>query len=153
MDSIREKIIQEIDYALSQLLTANDFNCNCGANRERGRKSWEDADAPCMTIFPGFESGERASYGGDQMVMPVRVEIFDNRNESITTSEQCEKMLADLREVMRRASPSLIAGFVEDIQYTGGGFEDYPKESVKTIGVVALYDITYQTKLGDPYKQ
>lgn len=152
-DSIRERIIQEIDYALSQLMTANGFNCNCGATRERGRKSWEETDLPCLSLFPGIETAARTAYGMDQMVMPIRVDMLDNYTGDTTANHKGEKMLADIKEVMRRSRATLLAGLAEDIQYTGGGMEDFPELKTKTVGVTASFNITYQTRLGDPYNQ
>lgn len=151
-DSIRERIIQEIDAVLADLLIASGFNCNCGANKERGRKSWEESDLPCLSLFPGVESAQRSAYSGDTMVMPIKIDLLDNYSAS-NPSTIGERMLADVREIMRRARPVLLAGLVEDIQYKGGGIEDYPEQKTKTIGVTASFDITYSTKLGDPYNQ
>lgn len=152
MESIRELIIQDIDTALAELTTANGFNCNCGANRERGRRSWEDADLPCMSIFPAVEAASRSAYGMDKMVMPVRVDMLDNYT-SETASVKGEKMLADVKDAIRQARATLLTGYISDIQYTGGGIEEYPELKTKTVGVTASFNITYETKLGDPYNQ
>lgn len=40
-----------------------------------------------------------------------------------------------------------------DIAYVGGGTDDYPEGAGETVGAFALFNITYETKAGDPYNQ
>jgi len=158
-DSIRERIIQEFKYVGQQLTVANGFNSDCGSDVKRGRVKWEENDAPCMSIFPQPETASRTAYGKDSMVMPMKFDVLETYESLVSehgeeaASVMGEKVIADIREVIRRSYTILLDGLVQDIQYTGGGIQDYPELSKKTVGVTATFDVTYVTKLGDPYNQ
>ncbi|MGB5217113.1 MAG: hypothetical protein WBN66_02325 [Smithella sp.] len=161
-DSIRERIIQEVEAGLSILRTANGFNSDCGRLIERGKKEWDDTDAPCMSIFPGIETADDTGYRADKNVMPMTLNLFDTYTNTVSTvtgkpvsgaSVKGEKMFADAKEAMKRVFTILTAGLVQNIQYKGGGIQDYPGLETKTIGVIATFDITYETKRNDPYNQ
>lgn len=162
MDPIRERIIQEIEVGLGILTIAGGFNSNCGRLIERGKVQWDDEDSPCMSIFPGVEIAERTAYGRDSMKMPLSLNAFDSYLDTISTvtgkpvsgaSAKGEKILADLREAMRKVFKILTQGLVQDIRYTGGGMQDFPELTKKTVGVIASFEITYETKVNDPYNQ
>ena len=161
-DSIRERIIQEVEAGLSILTLANGFNTNCGRLIERGKKEWDDTDAPCMSIFPGIETADNTGYGVDKNVMPVVLNLLDTYTNTVSAvtgktvsgaSAKGEKMFADAKEAIKRVFTVLTAGLVQDIQYKGGGIQDYPGLETKIIGVMATFDITYETKRNDPYNQ
>jgi len=158
MDSIRERIIQEFKYVAQQLTTGNGFNSNCGLNVKRCRIKWEDADTPCMSIFPKPETASRLATGKDLMSMPMQFEVLETYGSLVlefgdeAASVMGERVIADIREVIRRSYKILLEGLVQDIQYTSSGHE-YPELSKKTVGVTATFDVTYVTKLGDPYNQ
>jgi len=161
-DSIRERIIQEVEAGLSVLTIANGFNSDCGRLIERAKINWDDTDAPCMSIFPGIETAANTEYRIDKNVMPMVLNLLDtytNTTSAITgkpvsgASVKSEKMLADAKEAMKRVFSVLTAGMVQDIQYKGGGVQEYPGLEKKIIGVIATFDITYETKHNDPYNQ
>ena len=157
-DSIRERIIQEFKYVAQQLTVANGFNSDCGNNVTRGRMDWE-ADDRCMSIFPQPETASRLATGKDLMIMPMKFDVLEEYEDLFpefgdeAASVMGERVIADIREVIRRSYRILLGGLVQDIFYTGGGIQDYPKLSKKTVGVTATFDVTYVTKLGDPYNQ
>lgn len=45
------------------------------------------------------------------------------------------------------------AGLADDIRYTRGGPEGYPRSEETTVGVKATFEITYRTVPGNPYAQ
>jgi hypothetical protein len=112
-----------------------------------------------MSIFPQPETASRTAYGKDSMVMPMKFDVLETYESLVSehgeeaASVMGEKVIADIREVIRRSYTILLDGLVQDIQYTGGGIQDYPELSKKTVGVTATFDVTYVTKLGDPYNQ
>ena len=161
-DSIRERIIQELKFVGGKLTIAEGFNSDCGSDVKRGRVKWEENDSPCMSIFPGMEESSRTSYGYDSHVMPVQFDVLETYAALVAehgveaASVMGERVLADLKEMVRRSRGALTAGdpaLVQNIQYTGGGIQEYPELSKKTIGVTATFSVTYETKSGDPYNQ
>jgi hypothetical protein len=42
---------------------------------------------------------------------------------------------------------------VDDINYSGGGVEDYPATKDEALVVTATFNVTYQTNIGNPYSQ
>lgn len=161
-DSIRERIIQEFQYYLSGLTIAEGFNTDCGRLIERGKMQWDEEDSPCMSLFPGVETASQAVHGRDTMVMPITLNLFETYTDttSIVTgkpvsgaSVKGEKMLADAREAAKRAFRQLTQGLAQGIAYKGGGIQEYPDLSKKTIGVLATFEIEYETKRGNPYEQ
>jgi len=162
---VRERVIQEFKYVAQQLTTAEGFHSNCGANVTRGRMSWEEDDR-CMSIFPEVEQSSKNAYTYDSHVMPVKFDVLETYADLIAefgdeaASVMGERVLADLKEVIRRSRGALTTpgidgepALVQSIQYTGGGIQKYPKSSEKTVGITASFDVTYETKSGDPYNQ
>ena len=153
-DSIRERIIQECEYQLTQLILAKGFNTNAGANSERGRVSWEDDDAPCMSVFPQAETAERTQYRAEKMTMPFKIDVIDTYTPATeTASKHGEKVLADIRESMHKIVKNPAGTLSDDVIYQGGGVQEFPEKSKAIVGVTATFNIIYQTKIGDPYKQ
>jgi len=152
-DSIRERIIQECEYQLTQLTTANGYNTNAGAKQERARVSWEENDAPCMSIFPQSESAERTQYRTEKMTMPFKIDIVDTYATTDTASKHGERVLADLRESMNKILKNPAGTLADDVVYASGGVQDFPEHSKRVVGVTATFNVIYQTKIGDPYKQ
>lgn len=162
MDSIRERIIQEIEAGLSILTIAEGFNSDCGRLVERGKMQWDDDDLPCLSLFPGVETAAQQSHGTDTMTMPITLNMFNTYTDTTSpvtgkpvsgASVIGEKMLADSREAMKRVFKILTAGLAQSIAYKGGGVQEYPELSKRTIGVMATFEIVYETKAGDPYNQ
>jgi len=44
-------------------------------------------------------------------------------------------------------------GLASDIEYAGGGTEEYPDEGETTVGCPALFNVTYEIAAGNPYEQ
>jgi hypothetical protein len=163
-ETIREKIIQQIVTRLAVITTTNGYNIDLGASVERVRKNLDPSDLPACVVFPQPETVE-PEYGVMKITMPVRIEglaAFWATNPSVIA----EQILGDLIKAMtdptwdrRRlvtspASPVVyLAAYDDSIVYKGGGTDEYPNDEDLTVGASALFEVTYSTKIGNPYEQ
>ena len=163
-ETIREKIIQQIVTRLAVITTTNGYNINLGASVERVRKNRAQSDLPACVVIPQPETAE-PEYGVSKITMPVLIKglaAFGATNPSVIA----EQILGDLIKAMtdpawdrRRlvtspASPVVYLDAYDDsIAYKGGGTDEYPNDEDWTVGASALFEVTYLTKIGNPYEQ
>lgn len=166
MDTIREIIIKSFLTRMAVITTANGYNTNIGSEVLRAEKNIDPRDLPACDLWPGTEKGENR-YGQTACTMQMKIEGIVKRpkignppaleNASITS----EKILGDLKKcILSRynATTSPPTGwnrsaYIDDIVYTGGGTDEYPDEGMQTAGAYITVDVTYTTKIDDPYTQ
>ena len=151
-DTIREQIIAAIVAKLAGITTANGYNTDIGRFVRRVRH-FENDDRPGISVIPRPEEASKI-HGKARMVMPVAVEgnmKFGDENPSVTA----EKILGDLRTLMeaQAAADDPTGGLADFIEYTAGGTDEYPEPGHFRVGCYAVYNITYKTLAGDPYRQ
>lgn len=163
-DTIREKIIQQFVTRLATIRTANGYNTEIGSTVERARKSLDPDDLPACVVYPQPETAEPLA-GMTQLTMPIRIEglaKYGSANPSVVA----EMILGDLIKCIlssswdRRTlipSPVSPATYIDQydsgVEYKGGGTDDYPNAEDQTVGVSALFEVSYLTKRGNPYEQ
>jgi hypothetical protein len=153
-------IIQDFMARLTDITIAHGYNTDCGATVLRVRKMVDPNKLPAIVIWPLPEKAE-AEYGLLNCTMSIRIEgiaQFGATNPSVVA----EKILGDFKKCILApenllASPdegwSRSPDYIDGIVYTGGGTDDYPEESMLSVGASATFDVTYHTKLNDPYTQ
>lgn len=148
MNTIRENIIGQIMSRLAVITKLNGYATDIGTNVFRVRKSLESSDLPASSVFPEPETAE-AKYGGLTLTMPVRIEAlatFGAENPSVIS----ELMLGDLIRAITDPAWVRSPQYDEAIRYHSGGTDEYPNEEDLTVGVSALFEVVYTTRIGDP---
>lgn len=160
MNSIREVIIQDFLTRAAGITAPGGYNTNIGAKVLRARKKVDPSEVPAVVIFPGTETSE-AKYGQNACKMTMRIEgiaKFGATDPSVVS----EWILADLKKCFLAPENSLTSpatgwartpDYIDSIVYTQGGSEDAPEDGQITIGAFAAFDVSYTTKVNDPYSQ
>jgi hypothetical protein len=159
MDTIREIIIQDFIARLAVITAANGYNTDIGATVLRAQKGVDPDELPVCDVWPQPEKSEN-KYGQSACTMSLKIEgvvKFLAENPSVVA----EKILGDLKKCILsqyNATTSPPAGwnrssYIDDIVYTGGGTDEYPDEGSVSVGAYINVDVTYTTKLDDPYSQ
>ena len=151
-DTIRERIISAIVNRCSVITVANGYNTDIGGNVLRAKVTLGKDEPPAAVVFPEPEESSR-KYGKQHCVMPVRVEgtaYYGSDNPSVAA----ERILGDLIKCICGGTLSdVTGGLADDVEYTGGGTDEYPDAGEKLIGASAVFNIKYKTVAGDPYNQ
>ena len=85
--------------------------------------------------------------------MPVRLEGTVYYGSS-NPSDISEDILGDLIKCMTGGTMAQVAdGLADDVEYTGGGTDEYPEPGEKLVGASAVFDISYKFLTGDPFNQ
>lgn len=154
-DTIREQVITAYVNHLSNMITANGFNYDCGTAVLRSRKSIDVT--PAVNLLPKPETAENNEYGQLEKTTTIRLEAvvaFDPtvENAEAIASKIQNELLGDMEKCMT-GSEIFVSGLVTDIDYTGGGPADIPAEEDTTVAAYAEFTIKYSTLIGDPYQQ
>lgn len=159
MDTIRETIIKDILARLAVITVANGYNTGIGGKVLRARKTVDPEDLPLCDVWPQPEKAENA-YGQSICTMAMKIEgltKFLTENPSVVS----ERILGDLKKcILSQYDATTIPptgwnrpAYIESIIYTGGGTDEYPDEGSVSVGAYITVDVTYMTKLDDPYTQ
>lgn len=150
MQTIRELIIQGIVAQLETIRLVNGYNSDIGQVVQRGLVPVDLSTVPAVVfVQPGVESSTR-EFGQHVHTMPVQIDAvrtLEDRNASV----QGEEVLGDLVQCIVGGRESV--EHVEDIDYTGGGIEDYPTKEDQLLWVQVSVDVVYTTLIGNPYSQ
>jgi hypothetical protein len=166
-DTIRELIIQEFLARAAVIRTTSPatYQTDCGEHVFRTPSNKIDpADLPCIAIWPQAEQAADI-YGQTQHTMTIRIEglaLYGAENPSVVA----ERILGDLIRcfgspawdrrhlVTSPASPVTYTDpYADAIVYAGGGTDSYPEGGELTVGVAALFQVTYMTTIGEPSTQ
>jgi hypothetical protein len=145
-DSTRETIIKAFLTRAATITTG--YNVPMGANVYRATKDVDPSCLPAIIIWPQPEATENREFGKYLLKMPVKVEaisLFGTSNPSVIA----EQMLADLRKAFM--GTTTMSALIENIQYSGGGTDDYPDAEHLTVGAYALFTVTYFSTISNPY--
>lgn len=160
MNTIREIIILDFLARAAGITVANGYNTDIGANVLRARKKVDPDEVPVAVVIPGAEKAT-AKYGELSCVMTMRVEGIVDFGAS-DPSVVSEQILGDLKKCFlapenKLTSPvsgwSRSPDYIDSIGYTGGGTEEYPDDGQVTVGAYVSFEVSYTTKLNDPYSQ
>lgn len=166
MDTIRELVIKDFMARAAKITVDNGYNTNIGetisGTKEivRARIKIDPDELPATVIWPLPEKAV-AEYGQLNCTMSMRVEGIAHFG-AVNPSVVAEMILGDLKKCFLapenlltspHAGWSRSPDYIDGIIYTGGGTDDYPEADKKTIGAFATFDVTYHTKLDDPYSQ
>lgn len=159
MDTIRETIIKDFSSRGAVITTVNGYNTNIGANILRARNNIDPDELPVCDLWPKPETSEN-QYGVSVCTMQIKIEgimVFGLTNPSVVS----EQILGDLKKCFlahydTTTSPPSgwnRSAYIDGIVYTGGGTDQYPDEGMLTVGAYINLEVTYHTKLDDPYAQ
>jgi len=152
--SIRELIIQSLINRADIILIENGYKTNIGTTVYRAIPSIDPDALPAIVIWPQPDTENQRQYGCDNIIMSVRLEGLMKHGSS-NASVIVEKMLGDLRKAF--TDPSIKSDaygtLIDDIYYSAGGTDSYPKESDIVTGCNAILNIKYKTLTGNPYSQ
>lgn len=151
-DTIREKIIAAICAGVEDISIENGYNTDAGKFVKRGQRIVDQDQFPAIAVMPFIEENEPLP-GKNNLSMRVRVDgalKFGSQNPSI----MAEKLLGDIIYRMTNTSlDSIHGGYAVKVQYAEGGIDDYPEPGQYSVAVHATFNISYKTKLGNPYNQ
>lgn len=132
--------------ALADWTVANGYNYPCGESVHRASKHIESDDLPACVLWPQEETATH-EYGMSVQAMPVRLEVLAEIGADGPSVVQ-EKLLGDAIKAMSTLPP-----LARDIAYTGGGPVAAQDPEREITGIVANFEIEYDTMVGDPYNQ
>lgn len=151
-ETIREQIIKDIATQAATILTVAGYNVDLGSTVKRAQALHDKDKLPSIAVWPLPEENDSKS-GRNNLTMNVRLEglaKFGNVNPSVVA----EAMLGDFIKCMaNRSLTKAGGGLAESVQYKEGGTDNYPDAGQYTVGVYAIFGVTYKTNIGDPYNQ
>jgi hypothetical protein len=159
-DTIREIIIKDFMTRLAVITIANGYRTGIGANVLRARKKVDPDEVPGTVLFPGTEKSVQ-QYGTMKCTMTIRIEglaLFGAENPSVVS----ERILGDLKKCILAPANLLtspVSGwvrtpdYIDGLIYTEGGTEEYPEDGQTTAAAFAGFEVSYTTKINDPYSQ
>ncbi|HBJ74421.1 MAG TPA: hypothetical protein DDY86_02600 [Syntrophaceae bacterium] len=151
-DTIRELVIQSIIARAAVILHVDSppsgYETNCGSNVFRARSRIDPSELPCVVIWPQAEGAENA-HGQSRHRMPVKIEAIMAATAA-TASVNGEKLLGDLITCFTSPLWARTPDYIDSIVYQGGGY-DAPEEGSQSVGVSAMFLVSYWSNIGDPY--
>lgn len=150
--SIRQRIISAIENGLKSVLKAGGYQTNIGARVLLCRPNVDKSALPATVIWPRPETAVKMS-GKVKATMPVRFESIVSIQPLDDMVKLGEQMLADLRARIESQTEEITGGLADHIEYTNGGVDSYPDPGDTVINCGVVYNITYKTKIGNPFQQ
>jgi len=135
------------DTVREQILKA--FVLKIGA--ERCVKLDGDSDLPAKSVWDNGEEASKTAYGTMESVLPVPVEYLAKVNKATypILSSQANAMLGELIQAAT-SEDNTLGGLCRSIEYVESEFI-YPEDGAQEIEVYAVFNVTYQFKIGDPF--
>lgn len=152
MNTIRELIILEFIARAAVIRTTGTtqaYATDIGETVLRARPKVDPEELPCVVVWPQVETAENI-YGKSRHKMPFKIEglaIFGTDDPSVIS----ERILGDLIKCF--TSPLWEPDYIESIVYQGGGTDSALEDGSVSVGSQALFLVTYDTAIGDPYTQ
>lgn len=152
-DTIREKIISAVETQLATITIVGGYNTDCGENVQRATPDIASEDMPACNVIPRPDEQTSREYGRQVAVMPIEIQALQVHGED-NCSEVGEAALGDLIKcVMATAKSGTGKPTIDDIEYGGGGIEEYPEAQDPHTIVQAVFRFRYSTLIGNPYQQ
>lgn len=159
-NTIRELVILDFIARASEITVANEYNTDIGTNVLRARKKVDPDDLPLTVIWAGAETAEHKS-GYIKCKMQMK---FDGLMEfgSTDPSVISEQIIGDLKKCFLAPENNLSSppsgwsrspDYIDGIVYTGSGPGEPPDDGQTTAGAYITLDVSYYSKLNDPYSQ
>jgi len=135
-ETVREQII-------------NAFAQKVGA--ERCVKLDSSSDLPAKSIWDNSEEATKKAFGVMEVVLPLPVEYLAEVNKTTypILSSQGNAMLGELIQAAT-SEDNTLSGLCRSITYEESEI-NYPEDGAKEIEVYAVFNITYQFVIGDPF--
>jgi len=147
-ETVRERIIQAFIARAESILTENGYNTQIGTHVFRAIKELDPSFIPACNILPLSDgTPERIGGGEYQATFSIRVEGLV-RFGSLNPSVAAELLLGDLRKAFMRSS---ISDLIDEINYMGGGTDEYPDAKTHFVLSVVTFSVKYFTNIYDPY--
>jgi len=149
-ETVRERILQAMQAAMSDVVVARGFNTNIGHSVYRSRSTFFEDEVPVSTLNDGEEVTSVDEYGGDRSIMQVSIQVLINENTDDTYSKELNSIIGEFKNAIGSSDPTW-NDLAEDTQCIGF-VPLYPEEDgIKTIAGELSYQVTYVTIKGDPY--
>lgn len=161
MNTIRELIILELIARAAVIRTAGTIQAyatDIGETVLRARSKVDPEELPCVVVWPQAETAENV-YGKSRHKMPVKIEglaVFGVDDPSVIS----ERILGDLIKCFTspawdrtRAGSPTPPDYIESIVYNGGGADTALEDGSVAAGAPAMFLVTYDTAIGDPFSQ
>lgn len=149
-DTIRETIIKNF-LTRAATIVPTTYQTSIGSHVLRARQNVDPGELPCCVVWPQPEEAENIA-GQSMRRMGITIEgiaVFGTIDQSVFS----ELILGDLYKCFTAQNWTRSPNYIESIIYQGGGTSQYPEDGQSTIGVSALFIVSYYTKLGDPFSQ
>lgn len=148
-DTIKLKLIKDLEAQLSKITVANGYNFNLGDN-----VSLVDRTFPVgqfVALFYGDEQAAPEGFGAyqeEKNSFSARIEGHVPRQDE-NVAYTIEKIIGDLQKCCAESWTT----YADSIKRSGSGHEEWPEVNTTHIGAYITLDIQYSTRAGDPYTQ
>lgn len=167
--TIQERIITALCSQLETIRTDRGYGTDMGANVLLAPLQIDTEDMPAVAVFPGVEESDRL-YGAQENRMPVEIKAILSHAESNPAIVGARALGDVIRCVLFREEPEgpeepeepeepawptegTYWPLVADLEYKGGGVEEYPGQDDTVTMVSVMFEVTYLTDIGNPYTQ
>jgi len=147
--TIRYTAIKAIQTQLETILISNGYNYDLGANVFIGIPRLDPSFDEFISMWPGVdEKNDNGFYAKWQFAIELKIEACKEISKESDDMELIsQNMLSDVVKCLHK--PSITGIDNSNIFYTGGGIETYPQPGETVLGVVANYELNYNTAAGD----
>jgi len=110
-----------------------------------------ESELPAKSVWDNGESATKTAYGAMEVVLPLPVEYLASVDKTTypILSAQANAMLGELIQAATSGDNTLNE-ICRSIEYAESEFI-YPEDGAKEIEVYAIFNITYQYAIGDPF--
>lgn len=153
VDSIREKIIDNIKTSLEAITIANGYQADI-SNVQRWEQAGNDRkNTPCIVIVPGDETKDPGPDPDVTCHLPIDIEVWlrhDPRVYDFSTDELINRFLADVEKALMASNGHLRGG--NAVTTTLLGNESFiTAQGQAFVVLVVIIEILYQHNYDDPY--
>lgn len=148
-DSIRERIVQEVENQAKMISTANGYNTNYGNCVYRAKGQTPEEELPVLSILDGEEQAKQ-QYGALVINMEIALEVLASANGQ-DISPMANQVLVDLIQCIVVEGGDF-GGLVDNAEYLSGSIS-YPEGTSEVFAVAAVFTFTYSIVINDPYSQ
>jgi len=150
--TIREKIIANIVSHLEEVRSAEGYVTEIGRRVLRARVDLDPDELAAVVVWPLPEEVEQLVGGKNICTFPVSLVGLKNFGVQ-DASMAAEEILGDLIKAMTAPAKDPTGSLADKVLYAGGGTDSYPEPGQSIVAASAVFNITYKTKIGDPYNQ
>jgi hypothetical protein len=137
---IREQILQGL---LARAKKAH-------ASAKRDVPLYNDDDLPKLILWDAQESNSPQQYGKDDLTLSIVIDYAQSVQAQTGLSTAANAIIAKIIAAMHDATDFTLTSLITSLRYRNSAI-DYPEPGRGVLGVRVTFDVTYQTRKGDPY--